>query len=96
MNRVTVESKFINMLIGNGMSECQAKSVMEIAKPHINGIMSDYNINSILSGYNITWNTPSSDYPNVIYNVLYNEIKPIALKWINDNVPHAWFKPMFE
>ena len=76
-----------NMLIENGMFKQQAVKVMEKAIPKLN---------SIVENYDITWNGSASEYPDVIYNILYNAVKPIALKWINDNIPMAWYKPMFE
>lgn len=46
--------------------------------------------------YRFTWDAPAKDYPDAIYRVLYvKHVKPIAYKWINDNLPMAWYKPMF-
>jgi len=38
---------------------------------------------------------PSDSYPDMMYNLLMVSIKPVALKWIEDNCPEAWFKEMF-
>lgn len=83
----TVRQKLEKMLIANGMFESQAKEVIEIAIPSLNDLVDDYKI---------TFDSPSSDYPNRLYNTLYLIIKPIALEWIEENKPMAWFKPMFE
>ena len=40
--------------------------------------------------------SPSEEYPNMIYRLLFDGmIKSIALNWIEENVPMAWYKPMF-
>lgn len=84
---ITVEQKLKGMLTSKGMSEEQAESVMQIAKPRLN---------DTLGNYNITFDSRSDEYPDVIYNVLMMSIDPIALKWIEENKPMAWFKPMFQ
>lgn len=83
---MTVKEKLEGMLIQNGMFESQAKEVMELSIPELNTLLGDYKI---------TFNTLASEYPNVIYDILFLSIKPIALKWIEANKPEAWFKPMF-
>lgn len=74
------------MLVSNGMFEEQAEQVMELAIPELN---------SVIDNYNITFNSPSNEYPDVVHNVIFLAIKPIALKWIDENKPHAWFRDMF-
>ena len=83
---MTTESKFISMLVNYGMFESQAAKVMEIAKPIIDETM---------PGYKFTWDSPASEYPDVLFDVVFLSIKPIALKWIEENLPQAWFKAMF-
>ena len=83
---MTAEDKFIVMLTDRGMFESQAVEVMKIAKP---------NLDSIFGAYKLTWSMPYDDYPQVIYDVLFQDIKIVALKWIEDNVPLAWYKPNF-
>jgi hypothetical protein len=85
---MTIKDKLQCMLINNGMSYSQAEAVMSIAILELDNILDDYQIDL---------NASSGSYPDVIYNILYSgTVKPIALKWINDNKPLAWFKPMFE
>lgn len=31
-----------------------------------------------------------------MYSLWWLCLKREALKWIEENIPHAWFKPMFE
>lgn len=104
INQMTVEQKLINMLVSYGMFESQAKEVFNIAKPildktasEINGTTYDSECNNFLpvEPYIITWNSLSSKYPSVLYDIWFGEIKPVALKWIDDNKPMAWFRPMF-
>lgn len=84
---MTVQGKLMTMLEKMGMSTSQALEVMKVAKPTIDDLVSDYKISF----------TNSSDaYPNAIYNTLIMLIKPIALQWIEENKPQAWFKPMFQ
>ena len=82
---MTVREKIENMLVQNGMFESQAKEVMDLAIDDLNK-----------DNYKITFDRPSNEYPDPFYIVIFLRIKPIALKWINENKPLAWYKPMFE
>ena len=83
---MTVREKLESMLVTNGMFENQAKEVVELSIPKLNELADDYTI---------TFESPSNQYPDMIYNLWYMTIKPIALKWIDDNKPMAWFREMF-
>jgi len=85
----TVESKLISMLIANGMFESQAKEVMQIALPKLKK-------ETTLKDYSINFSDSDGAYPPIIYNILFSLLKPIALKWIEENKPMAWYKPMFK
>ena len=52
--------------------------------------------NSVVTTYHITWDGPAYQYPDVLYGIWFLMIKPVALRWINENKPEARFKPMFE
>jgi len=69
------------------MSTSQAEDVMVLAVPKISTITDDYKIN---------FSDPSDTYPEVIYNIMFVTVRKTGLKWIEDNKPQAWFKPMFE
>ncbi|MFZ1787194.1 MAG: hypothetical protein WAT92_02745 [Saprospiraceae bacterium] len=84
---MTVKNKLSNMLVEYGMFDSQAEKVMEKAMPELNSLVEDYSI---------SFNRPSDEYPKPIYDVLFLAIKPIALKWIEENIPMAWYKPMFQ
>jgi hypothetical protein len=83
---MTVREKLESMLVANGMFENQAKEVIELSIPKLNELADDYTI---------TFESPSNQYPDMIYNLWYITIKPIALKWIDDNKPMAWFREVF-
>lgn len=83
---MTTREKFESMLVKNGMFESQAKKVMDIAIPELK---------ELYSANDITFDRPSEEYPSVLYSIIFIAIKPIALKWIEQNCPQAWFKPMF-
>jgi hypothetical protein len=83
---MTVKEKLTNMLIERGMFLPQANEVMELAVPKLNDLVEDYSV---------SLNSNSTDYPQVIYNVLFMSIRPVALKWIDDNLPQAWYRDMF-
>ena len=49
---------------------------------------------SIQSNYkNIDLNALS--YEPFLMKLIYLQVDTITLDWINDNIPQAWFKPMF-
>lgn len=83
----TTRERFEKMLVNNCMFEDDAKKVMDIAIPIIDDVNPDYHY---------TWDRPADEYPQPIYNILFFEIKKIALKYIEENCPMAWYKPLFE
>lgn len=82
----TIKQKLTRILMEKGMSGTQANEVIDLAMPKMNNLVEDYSID---------FSDSSDAYPDVLYRVLFVTIKPIALKWIEDNIPMAWFKPMF-
>ena len=85
---MTVREKLESRLVSDGMSEVDAKEVMELAIPEIN--KSDR-----AGGYKVTFNRNCVEYPDAIYSVLYRVIRPIAYGWISKNKPKAWYREMF-
>jgi len=81
---MTVRNKLEANLISNGMYEQQAKEIIDISIVEIQK-----------NEKNISFNAPADSYPKVVYNALYLTIKPIALKWIEENKPAAWNKGLF-
>lgn len=85
---MTTKQKFIDMLVQRGMFESQAEQVMEKAMPVID---------STVENYRFTWDRPASEYPEQLYPMIFSTtIKPIALAWIEENKPMAWFKAIFQ
>jgi len=84
---LTVQGKFERMLTDRGLSKNQAQEVLEQSIPEMNEVVEDYNI---------SFNSPHDAYPDVIYTILFLYLKEKTLKWIIENKPQAWFRPMFE
>lgn len=85
---MTTQQRFEILLTKCGMFDSQASAVMEIAKSRIS---------DLAPGYNITWDGPANEYPDAFYALGFNfAIKPAAIEWIEQNVPNAWYKPMFQ
>ena len=83
---MTTIKKLESMLVNNGMFQPQAEEVIKIAIPKLN---------ELSGGYKITWDRPADEYPQAMYNLMFIAVKPIALKWIEENCPYAWYKDMF-
>jgi len=84
--KMTVRKKLEKTLQENGMSETQAIGVMIKAVPLLENMIPDYKFN---------FNDNADDWPIIMHNILFTETKPIAIKWIEENKPQAWFKEMF-
>lgn len=76
----TTGQRLVDYLVDKGMSESQAKAVLDIAKPEIERYC------------RITWDRPA---PPAMYAAMILVINPIAVKWIDENLPKAWFRGMF-
>lgn len=87
---MTTKQVLHKQLTDNGMFDSQADKVLEIAIPEIE---------KLVPNYRITWDRPASEYPEQIFYIWWWWwwcLKPIALKWIEENAPQACFKPCFE
>lgn len=42
------------------------------------------------------WYRSVDKYPREVLVVLWLDVKDFAAEWIRDNLPMAWFRPMFE
>lgn len=74
-------------LVSNGMFEKQADEVMKLAIPELQ---------NLVEGYSLSLDRPASEYSKIMTDILYASVKPIALGWIEENTPQAWFKPVFQ
>lgn len=41
------------------------------------------------------WMEDTTDYPDMIYNVVWSDCKRVTLNFIDETCPLAWFRPMF-
>jgi hypothetical protein len=82
----TVKERISSMLEARGMSQDQANKVIDLTMVELQ---------KIVPHYEITLDRPAHEYPQIIYGVVFQVMKPIAFKWIIDNVPAAWFKESF-
>ena len=73
-----------NFLIENGMFESQADEVIDIATSH-----------SALESMSSRFLDDVSGYPEVMSTLCLVSIKAVALVYIDEKCPAAWFRPMF-
>lgn len=85
-SELTTRQRFEKMLIERGMFYDQAHAVMDKAVPVINEQCGDYEV---------AWDRPSTEHPDAVYNVMFLKVKTIALEYIEQVCPNAWFKVMF-
>ena len=79
---INIETKIKNMLEENGMCGKSADAVMNKAKEAIPDMKN-------------RWGDDINDYPNPLVAVIWVTTKNIALEWIDENLPKAWYRPMF-
>jgi len=84
---MTTKEKFKAMLTDRGMLESQASAVLAEAIPKMD---------ALAPGYKITWNRPAGEYINSFYGVMAPTLYAVAKRWIEENAPQAWCRPMFE
>lgn len=84
---MTTRQKFEKMLFEMGVFENQASKIMDVAIPRFS---------ELLPQYQVTWDRPAYEYPDAFYNVGFiTVVKKAALDWIDENLPEAWFRPLF-
>ncbi len=84
---MTTKEKLQSQLVANGMFEQDAETVMQLAMPQLD---------AVVPNYKITWHRPADEYPAPIFALWWAQLKHIALAWIEEHQPQAWFKPMFQ
>lgn len=79
------------MIYQRGVFESQAKAIMDYAIPLVNSKYEHLEI-----AHRIDWNGLADGYPDAFYLLTFEtEIKPLAVVWIDANMPKAWFRAMF-
>ena len=81
---MTLKEKILEFLTDGGMFEEQAAQVFEAVKSaDENEAMRD------------RWNDTAEDYPSVLVSALNISAATHAVKWIDENLPQSWFRPVF-
>jgi hypothetical protein len=81
---MTVKEKMIESLVNKGMWPDQAEAVFAEALPRLEP-----------KGYKLTLDAPASDYGEPVYVVASLVLDEVALAYIDQHCPQAWFRPMF-
>lgn len=82
---MTFKESMVKMMTSRGMFQSQAEEVL------VKYIGSDED-NPMMD----SWNYDVNGYPEAMQKVLWIGVKDYAAKWIQVNMPQAWFRPMFE
>ena len=77
---MNIETKIKSMLEEHGMWGKGVDAVMSKAKDEIP---------------DMNWNDNISGYPLPLIAVIWLTTKRLALQWIDENLPRAWYRPMF-
>jgi len=80
----------IKELTSRGMFDNQAKEVMDRV------VEDSKNKDSANNSMNSRWTDDIDGYPAPMKVVIYMGIEPIALEYIKEKIPEAWFRPMFD
>lgn len=83
---MTVKERLEEICVEQGMFENQARAVVELAMKELDNI----------DEYKIAWDKPSQEYPTKFYAAAFLTVARVALKWIDENIPQAWFRQMFD
>jgi hypothetical protein len=84
---MTIKEKLIQMGMEHGLFENSAKTIMDsVIQEDINGQNLMY----------VRWDDDYACYPEMLINTLWITFKRHALKWLNENQPRHWAKPVFE
>lgn len=81
---MTFEQKALEMLESNGMFPDQARAVLAMMKTDpANEVIKE------------RWGHDIAGYGDIMINVLWANAKYNALRYIDENIPRAWFRPLF-
>jgi hypothetical protein len=80
---VTFKETLIKHLTDNGMFPDQANAVFDQYSNDAGKPMAG------------RWNKPTASEPNTVLAVLILSINDEAVRWIDENLPKAWYRPMF-
>jgi hypothetical protein len=74
----------INHLVSHGMFEEQANKVLDRCRQ-----------DEILKPMGGRWNDTVDGYPPQMKAVVLLSVRKVAVDWIDENIPMAWFRGMF-
>ena len=83
---MTFEEKAKELMISYGMFDTQADAVIALCKEKGE---------DEFPGMRDRWRDDIEGYPEMLFPAIWNSIKRVALEWLEENKPEAWFKPMF-
>lgn len=84
-------AKLVEMCCNRGMSRNQAETVVGLAIPQIDKFLKEE------MNYKIDWYDPGAMFPDGLYATMFMfHVSPIALKWIDENSPKAFFRNAFD
>ncbi len=81
---MTFRQALVAEMVSRGMFESQANKVMDL-------VIAD-EINRDMAG---RWDEDASEYPAPLLIVLWLNARGTALEWIDQNLPRAFYRPMF-
>lgn len=82
---MTFRESMIKTLIEMGMFESQA-----------NNLIDEYSSNESSEMMKNRWNDNMRDYPVELQESVWIDVKYFAEVWIRENIPGAWYLPMFK
>jgi hypothetical protein len=78
---MTVKDKAVAMLAAKRIPEKDAAAIIDFAAPKVTGC---------------NWQSSHATQTDLFFQILMREyIKPLALQWVEQNRPDAWYKSMF-
>ncbi len=83
---MTIQEHIHKYLVNKGMFESQANAVLEAIRNDPDPLLIDLRIRL---------NEQAADYPEVFLAALSFTVDRCVLKWIDANLPQAWYRPMF-
>jgi hypothetical protein len=81
---LTVKEQMLEGLTSKGLSDDEARIVFAASLERLEP-----------KGYALSWDAPASDYPEPVYAVASVILDEMALAYIDQHCPKAWFRPMF-
>jgi len=81
---ISIKEELRSRLLICGMSDYQADAVIDVAEHDI-----------LMGGIVSKWHRKVEDYPKPIVDLAWHNLKAVALEWLEENKPLAWFKPIF-